>query len=138
MEALVVLSSPAHKVFKFTMCNLPCFCNKTPSSTSVILAEHNPRQPNPRACQKEGKIRGVFLSTKQPESDPQMCPDADIPIHFPWNFIKKMCATVLKIFPILAILAGHTSGVVVTVPEKTVNVTTALLLVQICLPALPW
>nr|XP_005484525.1 V-set and immunoglobulin domain-containing protein 1 isoform X2 [Zonotrichia albicollis] len=35
-----------------------------------------------------------------------------------------MCATVLKIFPILAILAGHTSGVVVTVPEKTVNVTT--------------
>ncbi|XP_005419881.1 V-set and immunoglobulin domain-containing protein 1 isoform X1 [Geospiza fortis] len=35
-----------------------------------------------------------------------------------------MCATVLKIFPIVAILAGHSSGVVVTVPEKTVNVTT--------------
>ncbi|XP_054497691.2 V-set and immunoglobulin domain-containing protein 1 [Agelaius phoeniceus] len=34
-----------------------------------------------------------------------------------------MCAAVLKIFPILAILAGHTRGVVVTVPEKTVNVT---------------
>ncbi|XP_041884856.1 V-set and immunoglobulin domain-containing protein 1 isoform X2 [Corvus kubaryi] len=30
----------------------------------------------------------------------------------------------LKIFPILAVLAGHASGVVVTVPEKTVNVTT--------------
>ncbi|XP_052669054.1 V-set and immunoglobulin domain-containing protein 1 [Harpia harpyja] len=34
-----------------------------------------------------------------------------------------MFATMLKIFPILAILTGHVSGVVVTVPEKTVNVT---------------
>ncbi|XP_010178351.1 PREDICTED: V-set and immunoglobulin domain-containing protein 1-like, partial [Mesitornis unicolor] len=30
----------------------------------------------------------------------------------------------LKIFPVLAILTGHVCGVVVTVPEKTVNVTT--------------
>ncbi|GAB0195206.1 V-set and immunoglobulin domain-containing protein 1 [Grus japonensis] len=35
-----------------------------------------------------------------------------------------MFAMMLKIFPILAILTGHVSGVVVTVPEKTVNVTT--------------
>ncbi|XP_009975911.1 PREDICTED: V-set and immunoglobulin domain-containing protein 1 [Tauraco erythrolophus] len=35
-----------------------------------------------------------------------------------------MFATMLKIFPVLAILTGHVSGVVVTVPEKTVNVTT--------------
>ncbi|KAM6252526.1 V-set and immunoglobulin domain-containing protein 1 isoform 2-T2 [Spheniscus humboldti] len=35
-----------------------------------------------------------------------------------------MFATMLEIFPILAILTGHVSGVVVTVPEKTVNVTT--------------
>ncbi|XP_009961972.2 V-set and immunoglobulin domain-containing protein 1 [Tyto alba] len=35
-----------------------------------------------------------------------------------------MFATMLKIFPILAILTGPVSGVVVTVPEKTVNVTT--------------
>ncbi|XP_010148717.1 PREDICTED: V-set and immunoglobulin domain-containing protein 1 [Eurypyga helias] len=35
-----------------------------------------------------------------------------------------MFATMLEIFPILAILTGHVSGVVVTVPEKIVNVTT--------------
>ncbi|NXK34701.1 VSIG1 protein, partial [Piprites chloris] len=35
-----------------------------------------------------------------------------------------MCATMLKIFSILTVLAGHVGGVVVTVPEKTVNVTT--------------
>ncbi|XP_010281205.1 PREDICTED: V-set and immunoglobulin domain-containing protein 1 [Phaethon lepturus] len=35
-----------------------------------------------------------------------------------------MFATMLEIFPILAILTGHVSSVVVTVPEKTVNVTT--------------
>ncbi|XP_035180551.1 V-set and immunoglobulin domain-containing protein 1 isoform X4 [Oxyura jamaicensis] len=35
-----------------------------------------------------------------------------------------MFATMLKILPILATLAGHASGVVVTVPEKIVNVTT--------------
>ncbi|XP_064014957.1 V-set and immunoglobulin domain-containing protein 1 [Pogoniulus pusillus] len=35
-----------------------------------------------------------------------------------------MFATMLEVFPILAILTGHVSGVVVTVPEKTVNVTT--------------
>ncbi|XP_003208490.1 V-set and immunoglobulin domain-containing protein 1 isoform X2 [Meleagris gallopavo] len=33
-----------------------------------------------------------------------------------------MFPTMLKIFPILATLAGHVHGVVVTVPEKTVNV----------------
>nr|CAA74390.1 ChT1 thymocyte antigen [Gallus gallus] len=35
-----------------------------------------------------------------------------------------MFPTMLKIFPILATLAGHVHGVVVTVPEKTVNVKT--------------
>nr|AAD17523.1 ChT1 [Gallus gallus] len=35
-----------------------------------------------------------------------------------------MFPTMLKIFPILATLAGHVRGVVVTVPEKTVNVKT--------------
>nr|XP_009507160.1 PREDICTED: V-set and immunoglobulin domain-containing protein 1-like [Phalacrocorax carbo] len=35
-----------------------------------------------------------------------------------------MFATMLEIFPILAVLTGHVSSVVVTVPEKTVNVTT--------------
>ncbi|XP_068008158.1 V-set and immunoglobulin domain-containing protein 1 isoform X2 [Melanerpes formicivorus] len=35
-----------------------------------------------------------------------------------------MLATMLEIFPILAILTGHVSGVVVTIPEKIVNVTT--------------
>ncbi|XP_009583480.1 PREDICTED: V-set and immunoglobulin domain-containing protein 1-like [Fulmarus glacialis] len=35
-----------------------------------------------------------------------------------------MFATMLKIFPILAVLTGHVSGVTVTVPKKTVNVTT--------------
>nr|XP_009943515.1 PREDICTED: V-set and immunoglobulin domain-containing protein 1 [Opisthocomus hoazin] len=35
-----------------------------------------------------------------------------------------MFATMLKVFPVLAILTGHVSSVVVTVPEKTVNVTT--------------
>ncbi|OXB67609.1 hypothetical protein ASZ78_016732 [Callipepla squamata] len=35
-----------------------------------------------------------------------------------------MFPTMLKIFPILATLAGHVCGVVVTVPEKTVNVKT--------------
>ncbi|XP_061214115.1 V-set and immunoglobulin domain-containing protein 1 [Neopsephotus bourkii] len=35
-----------------------------------------------------------------------------------------MFATMLKVFPVLAILTGHVSGVVVTVPEKIVNVTT--------------
>ncbi|XP_031450352.1 V-set and immunoglobulin domain-containing protein 1 [Phasianus colchicus] len=33
-----------------------------------------------------------------------------------------MFPTMLKIFPVLATLAGHVHGVVVTVPEKTVNV----------------
>uniref|UniRef100_A0A8C3KWE0 V-set and immunoglobulin domain-containing protein 1 n=1 Tax=Chrysolophus pictus TaxID=9089 RepID=A0A8C3KWE0_CHRPC len=35
-----------------------------------------------------------------------------------------MFPTMLKIFPVLATLAGHVHGVVVTVPEKTVNVKT--------------
>ncbi|NXQ34858.1 VSIG1 protein, partial [Alaudala cheleensis] len=35
-----------------------------------------------------------------------------------------VCAAMLRIFPVLAILAGHCSGVVVTVPEKTLNVST--------------
>ncbi|XP_057281213.1 V-set and immunoglobulin domain-containing protein 1 [Pezoporus wallicus] len=35
-----------------------------------------------------------------------------------------MFATMLKVFPVLAILTGHVSSVVVTVPEKIVNVST--------------